>query len=85
MAELEVQVLSPAKLVAKATAHQVNAPGALGRLGILPGHAALVAELGSGSLSLETASGVLNFKVRGGYIDVSQNKVLVLADFAEKA
>lgn len=85
MAELEVEILSPAKLLAKASARQVHVPGAQGRLGILPGHAALVAELGNGSLILDTSSGTQAFKVKGGYIDVAKNKVLVLADFAEKA
>ena len=85
MAHLEVEILSPAKSVARANARQVNAPGALGRLGILPGHAAMVAELGTGPLSIETSEGVQSFKITGGYIDVAMDKVTVLADSAEKA
>lgn len=85
MADLEVQVLAPAKSVARAFARQVNAPGLLGRLGILPGHAAMVAELGPGPLTLETVEGIQNYKITGGYIEVADDKVLVLADSAEKS
>lgn len=85
MADLEVQIISPAKSVAKTSARQVNAPGALGRLGILPGHAAMVVELGPGPLTLETASGLQSFTITGGYLDVAKDKVVVLADSVEKA
>lgn len=85
MAQLEVQILSPVKSVARAKARQVNAPGALGRLGILPGHAAMVAELGSGPLMIETSEGTQNYKITGGYIEVLMDKVVILADSAERA
>lgn len=86
MAELEVQVLSPAKAVFRGKATQVQAPGFLGRMGVLPGHAAMVAELGEGELILDQSEGSpQKFRVVGGYIDVALDKVTVLADSVEKS
>jgi F-type H+-transporting ATPase subunit epsilon len=84
-ADLQVQILSPAKVVAKTHAAQVQAPGALGYMGILPGHARMVAELGIGELTLDGADGGKQvFFVAGGYVDVASDNVTVLVDVAEK-
>ena len=79
---LNVQILSPAKVVAKTEANQVTVPGIDGILGILPGHAALVSELGVGCL--EVAGGDKYF-VAGGYLEVTEDKVTLLVDEVEKA
>lgn len=85
MSQLEVQILSPAKVVAKVAAKQVQVPGALGYMGILPGHAALIAELGVGVLTVEGDGGTsTNYFVAGGYVDVANDKVTVLVDVVEK-
>ena len=56
---------------------------AVGQLGILPGHAALVAALGSGILRIGQEGGrVARFAVRGGFLKVGDNKVTILVDSA---
>jgi F-type H+-transporting ATPase subunit epsilon len=60
-------------------------PGRLtvGQLGILPGHAAIVAALGSGLLRIGLAGGgIARFAVRGGFLKVGDDKVTVLVDSA---
>lgn len=83
--ELNVSILSPAKVVAKTKASQVQVPGTLGYLGVLPGHARLVSEIGIGELVLEGAEGGRQvYFVAGGYVDVANDQVTVLVDIIEK-
>ncbi|HEV7864344.1 MAG TPA: hypothetical protein VGR20_16675 [Acidimicrobiia bacterium] len=60
-------------------------PGRLvvGQLGILPGHAPIVAALGSGLLRIGLAGGrIARFAVRGGFLKVGEGKVTILVDSA---
>lgn len=86
MSELSVNILSPAKIVSKTKARQVQAPGALGSLGILPGHTALISELVTGELVVDStdATGRVAYFISGGYLDVAQDEVTVLVDVIEK-
>ncbi len=63
----------------------VSAPGAEGRLGILPRHAALLTTLASGELTIKLAGAEEPLFVSGGFLEVSNNAVTVLADTAEHA
>jgi F-type H+-transporting ATPase subunit epsilon len=86
MGELNVSILTPAKVVGRFQAGQVQVPSSNGYLGILPGHAKLISELGVGELIVSTAQGRDSFFVSGGFIDVGGgDKVTLLVDVAEKA
>ena len=52
-------------------------------MGILPGHAALLAELGSGALTYTAAGQRRSLTVTGGWLEVAAGRVRVLADGAE--
>jgi len=82
MAELQVSVLSPSKIVAKATTSYLQVPGIDGYLGILPGHTSFVTELGVGELKIGEGNKEVYF-VAGGYLDVNNDKVTVMVDVAE--
>jgi len=84
MAELQVQVMTPAKVVVKTPAHLVELPGAQGYMGILPGHTRMISELSAGTLTVATGQGQQVYFISGGYVDVNQDRVTVLADAAEK-
>jgi F-type H+-transporting ATPase subunit epsilon len=62
----------------------VLVPGAAGMLGILPQHAPLVTTLSLGELRIKKGSTEQSILVFGGFMEVSNNKVLVLADTAER-
>lgn len=83
MSELKVNILSPAKVVARAKSEQVQVPGILGYLGILPGHTRFLSEIGVGQLTIQSPSGPMVYFVSGGYVDVNQDVVTVLADVIE--
>lgn len=83
MAALDVRVVSPEKVVFEGEAAGVVAPAWDGQVGILPGHAPLVALLGAGALDLDLPGGGSHrFHLAGGVIKVENDRVTVLTEFA---
>ena len=80
---LQVQITTPEKLVLEKEADYAEIPGKDGYMGILPGHAALLSELGSGELKLTVAGKVESLTISGGYVEVREDRVRVLADSVE--
>lgn len=76
----QIEITTPEKLVASKQADYAEVPGKDGYMGILPGHAALLSELGSGELKVTSAGKTESFSVSGGYVEVRDNHVRVLAD-----
>ena len=82
--EMNIELVSPAKSLAKVKATKLSVPGRDGYIGILPGHAALVTELGLGELTVEGPSiQPTHFLVNGGSLEVVNDQVIVLLDAAE--
>jgi F-type H+-transporting ATPase subunit epsilon len=63
----------------------VIAPGADGTLGILPQHAPLITTLALGELRVKKGANEQSIVVFGGFMEVTPDKVIVLADTAERA
>jgi F-type H+-transporting ATPase subunit epsilon len=63
----------------------VEIPGKEGYLGVLPGHAPLLTELGVGILAYRKGSENRFLTVIGGYAEVLPDRVIVLAEISEKA
>lgn len=83
--ELNVRILSPERVLYKGPAKSLGLPGALGYMTILPGHAAMVAQLDTGVLVLEIdGKPSENMFLKGGFVDIGQEQVNVLVDVAEK-
>jgi F-type H+-transporting ATPase subunit epsilon len=64
---------------------EVIAPGVEGQLAVLPKHAAFMTMLQPGELILKKGGEEIPFAVTGGFFEVLDNKVKVLADAAERA
>ena len=79
----QIDVVTPEKLLVSARAESAQIPGKDGEMGILPGHAALLSELGDGELSYTLAGKTVRLHVTGGYVEVRDDHVRVLADRAE--
>jgi len=68
------------------TASAIRLPAANGSLGILAGHAPLLAELGVGECVVKLPNGAEEtYALAGGFVEVSRERVTVLADSAERA
>jgi len=79
------EIVTPERIVYKNEVRMVVAMTTTGEVGILPLHAPLVSTLAPGEIRLqfgETATDWETFSVSGGYVQVHEDKVLVLADAA---
>jgi F-type H+-transporting ATPase subunit epsilon len=82
---LTLEVVTPARQVIHETVDSVQLPGLNGYLGVLPGHAPLVTELGLGHLSYRKGSETLYLSLFNGFAEVLPDRVIVLAEVAERA
>jgi F-type H+-transporting ATPase subunit epsilon len=82
---MHVFVVTPERALYDGEAASVVAPAYDGLVGVLPRHAPFLSLLGTGSLVLRTPDGELRFRVSGGFVQVVENVVRVVAEKAEPA
>ncbi|MGA1488831.1 MAG: ATP synthase F1 subunit epsilon [Planctomycetota bacterium] len=80
MATLHCQVLTPEGRAYEGEATFVEAQAVDGRVGILPRHAPLLTALGQGPLRVRTADGDRSWTIEGGFLQVLDNQVSVVAE-----
>jgi len=80
---LQLDVITPERRLLSEQADSVTVPGLGGELGILPGHTPLISALQTGVLSYAQGQAVHRLLVSGGFVEVNNDRVSVLADFAE--
>jgi F-type H+-transporting ATPase subunit epsilon len=83
--KIELEVVTPARHVLDEMVESIEMPGKDGYLGILPGHAPLLTELGVGILTYHKGSEVRKLTVVNGYAEVLPDRVIVLAELSERA
>jgi len=83
---IELVVVTPERQLLRETVVEVTLLGADGCLGILPGHAPLITELGIGEMSYRAkgASAVAHIAILSGFAEVLGDRVTVLAEMAER-
>ncbi len=79
---LNTRLITPEKVLFEGEVRSVVAPAVDGMLGVLGGHAPLMAALGSGVLKLTNGNDNSYYAVSGGFLQVKDNSVIVLADKA---
>src|SRR5437868_14765457 len=76
---LHLTVITPARAVLNSDASAVVAPAFDGEVGVLPGHAPMLALLGNGELRVSETNGkTRHIAIRGGFMQVNHNKVTIL-------
>jgi F-type H+-transporting ATPase subunit epsilon len=83
-ATFELEVATPVRLLVKEQVTEAQIPGSEGYLGVLPEHAALLSELGSGLLTYSVAGKLHSVVVSGGWVEVLPTRTRVLASTAER-
>lgn len=78
-----LEVATPERLFVDEQVSEAELPGKEGYMGILPNHAPLLSILGTGVLSYKSGASEHKLKVQGGFVEVFENHVRVLADRAE--
>jgi F-type H+-transporting ATPase subunit epsilon len=81
--KLILSIVTPEKQLVSEEVDQVNVPGTEGDLGILHDHAPILTLLRSGQLSYEKEGETVVLVVSGGYLEVTDNRVTVLAETGE--
>ena len=80
-----VEIVTPERVVLRDEVTSLVAPGVLGSFGVLANHAPLLAELTPGELRFRKNSAEeVRMSIGGGFLQVFNNQVTVLADSAEK-
>jgi len=80
---LRLSVVTPSRSVVETDADSVVAPGSEGEFGVLPGHAPLLAALRPGVLTFSVGGRESRLALGGGFAEVTQERVTVLAPSAE--
>ena len=80
---LQLEIATPERQVASVAVTYATIPGKDGEMGILPGHAALLSELKKGELSYTANGKTEKLIVTGGYVEIRDNHIRVLADGIE--
>ena len=81
---LHLEVVTPERRLLSEQVNSVTVPGRGGELGILPGHAPLISELQAGVLAYNEDGTTFQMLVSGGFVEVNDDKVSVLAEVAER-
>ncbi len=85
MASIVLDVVTAERVVYSDKVDMVIAPGVDGELGILPNHAPLMTTLQPGELRVRKGNTESSIVVTGGFLEVRPDRVIVLADAAERA
>jgi F-type H+-transporting ATPase subunit epsilon len=85
MATIKLDIVSAERLVFSEDVAEIVAPGVAGQLGILPHHAPLMTMLQPGELLVKKDGEEIILAISGGFLEVRPDRVIVLADAAERA
>ena len=81
---LQLDIITPERGLLSEAVDAVTLPGLGGELGILPGHTPLISQLQTGVLAYTQGPTTKRLLVSGGFVEVSNDHVAVLAELAER-
>jgi F-type H+-transporting ATPase subunit epsilon len=81
----QLEIVTPEKLVVRDSAEEVQIPGRSGYIGVLPGHAPLITELGAGEITYRASGHLHRFSMAWGFAEILPDRVTVLAETVERA
>lgn len=82
---IELQIVTPDRLVVREQVDEVQIPGSEGYFGVLPGHTPLLASLTVGELWYRKGQEKTYLSIAGGFAEVLPDRVTLLATLAERA
>ena len=81
--QLQLKIITPERIVLDESVDSVTLPTTEGEITILPDHIPLISTLASGDIVARVNGEDVPMAVSGGFVEVSNNDVKILADFAE--
>ncbi len=85
MSSIKLDIVTAERVVYSDDVDAVVAPGIEGQLGILPHHAPLMTMLQPGELRVRKGGEELSLAISGGFLEVRPDRIIILADAAERA
>lgn len=82
---LTVEIITPDKIILKEEADEIVVPTVNGEIAILPHHTTLISQLSQGEVTIKKSAKSSHVAVTGGYIEVNNNNVSILADYAVRS
>ena len=83
--QFQLRIVTPVRLVLDEQVSEVTAPGTVGQFGVLPRHCTFLSSLEAGPLHFKSERGERTVAVRGGFAEVNNDVMTVLADAAQFA
>lgn len=83
--DILLEIITPEEIVYSDKVSEVLIPTDKGELGILPNHVSLFAKIAPGELTVKKGSSKQIVAITGGFLEVSNNKITILADHAIRA
>jgi F-type H+-transporting ATPase subunit epsilon len=83
--KIHLEIVTPEKLVFSGAVDSLAVPTATGYLGVMPGHAPLLAELGIGEITYKIGASTSFLFCSSGFLEVLSDRVVILAQTAEAA
>lgn len=80
-----LKLVTPSRLLLEQEVDEVTVPGSVGELGVLPDHITFLTTLDAGEMSYKTGADRVRLALSGGYAEVLNNEMTVLANAAEYA
>ncbi len=77
---MTLEILTPDKKIFEGEVIAVTVPGTLGSFQILKGHAPIISTLEDGPVIVKEANDLKTFNIKGGVVEVLENKIIVLAE-----
>lgn len=77
---MQLEIITPEENIYNGEVEMINLPGSDGFFGLLDGHAPLVSTLKAGDIKINENGSEKTFTVKGGVVEVNNNKVIVLAE-----
>ena len=75
-----VEIYTPDQLIFQGEAASVTVPGTSGSFEVLKDHAPIISTLEDGKVTVRTGKETQTFTIKGGVVEVKENKVVVLAE-----
>ena len=77
---MTLEILTPDKKVFEGEVSSVTVPGPAGSFEILNNHAPIISTLEDGKVTVRSGKGAERFIIKGGVVEVNDNKVILLAE-----
>jgi len=81
---MNIELVTPERKVFEGEANRIKMPGVDGLFEVLNGHAPLISALKAGQVKITTNEAVKYINITGGFAEVLNNRVVVLAEGAEE-